>query len=146
MSTASICLLIKRTVCQSAISRRRIKWNFVRGSWWWWWWSFFMCLQYCSTDLLYMCRCAVNKTPGRPRAQEGTRTTGNTRALTHGHLKAVHWGAKNKHLRLRSKHIAPNPRIARAPELVQKILTTDNYSISRRLRLTSSEYRILTTT
>jgi len=65
-----------------------------------------------------MCRCAVNKTPGGPRAQEGTRTTGKTRALTHGHLKAVHWGAKNTHLRLRSKHITPNPRIARAPELV----------------------------
>ena len=81
------------------------------------------------TDLLYMCRCAVNKTPGRPRAQEGTRTTGNTRALTHGHLKAVRWGAKNTHLLLRSKHIAPKPRIARAPELViscfcRRLLTT----------------------
>jgi len=30
----------------------------------------------------------------------------------------VNGGAKNTHLRLRSKHIAPNPRIARAPELV----------------------------
>ena len=40
--------------------------------------------------VVHMCRCAVNKTPGGPRAQEGTRTTGNTRALTHGHLKAVH--------------------------------------------------------
>jgi hypothetical protein len=40
-------------------------------------------LQFCYT-------CAVNKTSGGPRAQEGTRTTGNTRALTHGHLKAVH--------------------------------------------------------
>jgi hypothetical protein len=39
-------------------------------------------------------------------------------ALIHGHLKAVHWGAKNTHLLLRSKHIAPKPRIARAPELV----------------------------
>ena len=28
------------------------------------------------------------KTQGGPRAQEGAR--GNTRALTHGHLKAVH--------------------------------------------------------
>jgi hypothetical protein len=65
-----------------------IKWNLVvRGSWS----SFFMyLLQYCSTDLLYMCGCAVNKTPGGPRAQEGTRTTGNTRALTPGHLKAAH--------------------------------------------------------
>ena len=63
-------------------------WFVVRGSW------FvvvvFYVLQYCSTDLLYMCGCAVNKTPGGPRAQEGTRTTGNTRALTHGHLKAAH--------------------------------------------------------
>ena len=45
---------------------------------------------YSSTDLLYMCRCAVNKTPSGPRAQEGTCTTSNTWALTHGHLKAVH--------------------------------------------------------
>jgi hypothetical protein len=73
-------------------------------------------LQYSTVQ--FCCTCAVNKTPGGPRAQEGTRTTGNTRALTHGHLKAVHWGAKNTHLRLRSKHIAPKPRIARAPELV----------------------------
>jgi hypothetical protein len=51
---------------------------------------FFVPIQYCSTDLLYMYRCAVNKTPGGPRAHEETRTTGNTRALTHGHLKAVH--------------------------------------------------------
>ena len=79
---------------------------------------FFVSIQYCSTDLLYMCRCAVNKTPSDPRAQEGTRTTGNTMALIHGHLKAVHWGAKNTHLLLRSKHIAPKPRTARAPELV----------------------------
>ena len=57
---------------------------------------------------------------GRPRAQEGTRTTGTRRALTHGHLKAVHGGAKNTHLllRSRSKDIAPKPRIARASELV----------------------------
>jgi hypothetical protein len=40
--------------------------------------------------LQFCCTCAVNKTSGGPRAQEGTRTTGNTRALTHGHLKAVH--------------------------------------------------------
>jgi hypothetical protein len=42
------------------------------------------------------------------------------RALIHGHLKAVHWGAKDTHLLLllRSKHIAPKPRIARAPKLV----------------------------
>jgi len=45
-------------------------------------------LQYSTVQ--FCCTCAVNKTPGGPRAQEGTRTTGNTRALTHGHLKAVH--------------------------------------------------------
>jgi len=81
----------------------------------------FLCTYYstyCSTDLLYMCGCAVNKTPGGPRAQEGTRTTGNTRALTHGHLKAVHRCAKNTRQLFHSKHIAPEPRIARAPELV----------------------------
>jgi hypothetical protein len=97
-----------------------IKWNFVRGSWWWWWSSsFFMYLQYCSTDLLYMCRCVVNKTPGRPRAQGGTRTTGNSRALIHGRLRAAHQSAKNTHLKLCSKHIAAKPRIARVPELVR---------------------------
>ena len=91
-------------------------------------------VQYCSTDLLYMCRCAVNKTPGGPRAQEGTRTTGNSRELTHEHLKAVHLGAKNTHLLLRSKHIAPRPRIARAPELVvQKLVST---YMCRRLKTT----------
>jgi len=96
--------------------------SFVRS----WWSSFFMYLHYCSTDwfVVYMCRCAVNKTPGRPRAQEGTRTTGTTRALIHGHLKAAHWGAKNTHLQLCSKHIAPKPCVAWAPELVLYICST----------------------
>ena len=94
-----------------------IKWNLVvRGSWS----SFFMYLQYC-TVVQICCTCAVNKNTRRTtgtRRDEGTRTTGTRRALTHGHLKAAHWGAKNTRLLLRSKHIAPNPRIARAPELV----------------------------
>ena len=61
--------------------------SFVRGG------RRFLCtyvptVQYSTVQ--FCCTCAVNKTPGGPRAQEGTRTTGNTRALTHGHLKAVH--------------------------------------------------------
>ena len=58
-----------------------IKWKIDRGSWWW---SFFCTytVQYCSADLLYMCRCAVNKTPGGPRAQEGHPSTGISRPRT----------------------------------------------------------------
>ena len=63
-----------------------IKWNLVvRGSWS----SFFMYLQYC-TVVQICCTCAVKKTQGGPRVQEGTRTTGTRRAPTHGHLKAAH--------------------------------------------------------
>jgi len=101
-----------------------IWWFVVRGSWFVVVVFYVPTLQYCSTDLLYMCGCAVNKTPGGPRAQEGTRTTGNTRALTHGHLKAVHRCAKNTRQLFRSKHIAPEPRIARAPELVSLVQST----------------------
>jgi len=65
-----------------------IKWNFVRG----WCPPFFRTVLHTTVQyiLQFCCTCAVNKTSGGPRAQEGTRTTGNTRALTHGHLKAVH--------------------------------------------------------
>ena len=59
-----------------------IKWNFVRGSFVRsfvrWCPPFLFVLYYCAV-LLYMCGCAVNKTPGGPRAQEGTRATGTTR-------------------------------------------------------------------
>jgi hypothetical protein len=83
--------VIRKLYCNPNIY---IKWIFDHGSWWWSS-SFFMYLQYCNTDLLYMCRCvAVNKTQGGPRAQEGTRTTGSTRALIQRHLKAADWGAK----------------------------------------------------
>jgi len=86
-----------------------------RGSWS----SFFMYLQYFTVVQLYMCS-SKQKIQGGPRAQEGTRTTGTRRALIHGHLnlKAAHWGDKDTRLLFRSKHIAPKPRIARAPELV----------------------------
>ena len=94
-------------------------WFVVRGSWFVVVVFYVPTLQYCSTDLLYMCRCVVNKTPGRPRAQGGTRTTGNSRALIHGRLRAAHQSAKNTHLKLCSKHIAAKPRIARVPELVR---------------------------
>jgi hypothetical protein len=43
---------------------------------------FFMYLQYCGTDLLYMCRCAVNKNTRR--------TTGTRRDTCHGHYKGTH--------------------------------------------------------
>jgi len=67
-------------------------------------------VQFCYTG-------AVNK---YARRTTGTRrdTMETIRELIHGHFKAAHWGAKNTHLLLRSKHIAPKPRIARAPELV----------------------------
>ena len=90
-----------------------IKWNLVvRG-------RRFLCTY--STVLQICCTCAVNKNTWRTtgtRRDEGTRTTGTWRALAHGHLKTAHWGSKSKRLLLRSKHIAPKPRIARALELV----------------------------
>ena len=87
-----------------------------------WWSSFFkyLLVQYCST-VQFCCACAVNKYTRR--------TTGTRWDTNHGHYKGTHSRAFQgralkcyEHaptaLLLRSKHIVPKPRIARAPELV----------------------------
>jgi len=100
------------------------------------WSSFFMYLQY-STVAQICCTCAVvnknirRKTGTRRDTHHGHKECQGT---YHGHLKAAHWGAKNTRLLLRSKHIAPKPRIARAPELV---------FMNSILRGTSEEDRII---
>ena len=74
-----------------------------------------MHLQYC-TVVLICCTCAVNKNTRR--------ATGTRRDTQHGHKKGTHPRAsQGRALRCyeRSKHIAPKPRIARAPELVKLI-------------------------
>ena len=75
-------------------------------------------LQY-STVLLYMCSKQEHKADHghkkghEPRAQEGHSSTGISRPRTEA-LRT-----KNTRLLLRSKHIAPKPHIARAPDLVK---------------------------
>ena len=94
-----------------------IKWNLVvRGSWS----SFFMyLLQYCSTDLLYMCGCAVNKTPGdqadhghkkghAPRAIQGHSPTGISRPRTEVLRTRANFSAANTLLRGRASRGHPN--------------------------------------
>ena len=96
------------SVFRSSFILNGIWWFVVRGSWS----SFFMHLQYC-TVVLICCTCAVNKNTRR--------ATGTRRDTQHGHKKGTHPRAsQGRALRCyeRSKHIAPKPRIARAPELV----------------------------
>ena len=68
---------------------------------------------YCSTDLQYMCSKQKHKAGhGHKKTRRGTH---------HEHKKGTHPRAsQGRALRCqeRSKHIAPKPRIARAPELV----------------------------
>ena len=72
---------------------------------------FCTCVQYCSTDLLYMCSTKKN------------RTTGTGRGTHHGHCKGNSFTGtlRTKALRARiccTKQVAPGPCIARAPDLV----------------------------
>jgi len=72
---------------------------------------FCTCVQYCSTDLLYMCSTKKN------------RTMGTGRGTHHGHCKGNSFTGtlRTKALRARiccTKQVAPGPCIARAPELV----------------------------
>ena len=97
-----------------------IKWNFVRGSCP----PFFRTvLQYC-TVVQICCTCAVNK---NTRRTTGTKRDTHHRHKKGTHPKAAHWGAKNMHLLLHSKHIAPKPCIARAPEFVFYIFSSRYY-------------------
>ena len=93
--------------------------------------SFVVVVFYVPTDLQYStvqfcCTCAVNTNTRR--------TTGTRRDTHHGHYEGTHQQAsqgralrcycKDTNLLLRSKHIAPKPRIARAPELVHEGMHT----------------------
>jgi len=57
-------------------------------------WFVVVVVFYVSTRLVLQYKSIVHvqltETQGGPRAREGTRTTGNIRALIHGHLKAAH--------------------------------------------------------
>jgi len=73
-----------------------------------WWSSFFMYLQYCSTDLLYMCSKQKHKADHghkkghAPRAQEGHSPTGITRPCTEVLRKRTCSSAANTLLRSRA--------------------------------------------
>ena len=83
------------------------------GGWWFVVVVFYVpTVLYCSTDLLY--KCSKKKTQGGPRAQKGSRATGATR----GNIPRAPQGREERVTVLSTKLTAPEPRIARAPELV----------------------------
>jgi len=82
----------------------------------------------------FCCTCAVREQiESWARAEEGTGTTGKGRRVR-GHLEvAIKYEHRPTATAFRSKIIAPEPRIARAPELV---LYKRRISNSRRLKTT----------